>query len=1071
MKKALSALFFVLLTVLPLLAQNKVTFQGEKTNLRAAFQSIEKQSGKSVAFNGGVIDVSAEITTPKGTYSLEECLNEILSQVGAEYTITPKMIVVTKSAEKSSLNYRGRVFDDKGEPLVGATVLVTQSGEYVLSGADGSFEIKTASKGNSLKVNFLGFHEKTVTLGDKNEINIYLESEQQVLENAVVIGYGSVKRKDITTAVAVVATDDIETRPIISAASAIQGKAAGVQVIQPSGMPGSSLSIRVRGATSVQASNEPLYVVDGIPNDDISNLSSDDIASLQILKDASSSAIYGARAANGVILITTKRGDSGKTEVKFNTFVGISRLGKKIDALNTEEYKVLMNELASKTVTVPTIPDSENRYTDWTDKLFKTGVDQNYQVSLTSGTDKLRYYVSAGHTSEKGIVNKAYFRRTNFRADIDNDLYKWLSASLNFAYSHNTGRSVYESRSSMRAGSILAAITTPPFMQVWSPTDPTIYDEDAYGSRILNPLAANAADMTSKTDRVQGSISLDIKPFKGFDYKVSYSLDWSNGRSDYYLDPHSTSDGRSTKGRVTESTSNNREWLLENIVTYNRVFAEAHNVSVMAGSSLQKAQWNGNALAGYDLPEAYPDLHSVGVANQLDEDGTWSSASGWSLASFLGRINYNYDDRYLVSGNIRFDGSSKFAPGHRWGCFPSGSAAWRISNEDFMSSTKSWLNDLKLRVGYGLNGNQGGIGNYSYLASMSGRKVPPTEGNSYPGLAITPNTASNPELTWEKTTQINVGVDIALLDSRIIFSGDAYYKKTRDLLLTVTLPNNVNLPGGITRNDGQMRNKGLEFDLQSKNFVGRFKWTTDFNISFNRNKLQKLGLNKVYYYADTYSTGESAIILREGLPLGSFFGYKALGVNVDTGDIDYEDVSGNGSIGPEDRVVIGCAQPKFTYGLTNDLSWNGISLNIFFQGSYGNDIFNASRIETEGMIDFRNQSKAVLRRWLRPGMKTDIPRSGNSENIHNSSRFVEDGSYLRLKNVTLSYDFPKRVLQKVHVKGFRVFITGQNLWTLTDYSGYDPEVNAYGGDSVAMGVDFGTYPQSRTFVGGINLTF
>lgn len=1040
--------------------------------LYKVLESIEKQSGKSLAYNEGVLDMNAIIVTKENSVTLEEALKIVLAQAGAEFSIQGSRIIITKAQPAISPEkvYRGNVVDTDGAPLPGAAVYIEETGDMVIADADGTFAIR-CRPGHHIKASYIGHIDGGVIADSEERIVITLQHDYLVLDDAVVIGYGSVRRKDITTAVSVVSTRDVETRPIVSAGSILQGRAAGVQVIQPSGMPGSGISVRVRGSTSVQASNEPLYVVDGIPTDDISNISADDISSMQVLKDASSSAIYGARAANGVVLITTKRGEAEKTSVKFNSLIGISRLGKKIHALNTVQYRDLMTELRAVTSTVPTIPESENRYTDWTDKLFGTGVSQNYQLSISSGTDKLRYYVSAGHTSEKGIVNKAYFRRTNFRTNIDSDLYSWLGAVFNVGYSHNSGRTVYESRSSLRAGSILSAVNTPPFMQERDPDNPAIYDEFAYGSRILNPLAANAADMTNMEDRLQGSLALNVKPFKGFDYKVSFSLDLSNYRSDYYLDPVSTSDGRSTKGYVSESVSRDFEWLFENIATYNTTIADKHNLSVMAGTSQQRAQWHGNSLAGYDLPEGYPDIHSVAVANQLDEDATWAGSSAWSLASVIGRISYNYDDKYLLTANARYDGSSRFAPGHRWGFFPSISAAWRISNEPFMQRARGWLYDLKIRAGYGLNGNQGGIGNYSYLASMRGTKVPPTQDVSYPGLAITPYSASNPELTWEKTTQVNMGVDLSMFGGRISLTADAYYKLTNDLLLTVSLPDNVNLPGGITRNDGKMRNKGVELEVSTKNLVGQFKWETDFNISANRNKVTKLGLNKVYYYAGMYTTEENAIILKEGLPLGSFFGYKSLGVNEDTGDIDYEDVSGNGTIGPEDRVVIGCAQPKFIYGITNNFSWRGFGLSIFFQGSYGNEIFNASRIDMEGMIDFKNQSRAVLRRWLRPGMITDVPRSGNPDNIHNSSRFVEDGSYLRLKNITFSYDLPQSILAKAGLKSLKVFVTAQNLLTFTGYSGYDPEVNAYGASSVALGVDYGTYPQSKTCVLGVNVGF
>lgn len=437
-----------------------ITMTGEKMTLRDAFELIERQSGKHIAYNEGVLNVSAKITTPGKTLSLENALNEILRQVDAGFTIDDDLIVIKKNEKKKVYTYTGQVLDEQAMPVPGVYVYLENTTYGTVTDDNGNFQIE-AARGTGLKFTSLGFKEKTVKLGTQTDLTVTLEADNMFLNDAVVIGYGSIKRKDLTTAVSVVSTKDLNTRPVISAGTALQGKAAGVQVIQPSGMPGSAISIRVRGATSVQASNEPLYVVDGIPTDDISNIAADDIASLQVLKDASSSAIYGARAANGVVLITTKRGDAGKVELKFNSFLGFSKLGRKIDALNTEEYKELMKELASKTVTVPTIPDEETRYTDWTDVLFGTGVNQNYQMSISNGNDKLRYHVSAGHTSDKGIVNKAYFQRTNFRANVDSDMFKWLTTNFSVGYSHNQGRSVYESRSSLRAGSILSAINTP----------------------------------------------------------------------------------------------------------------------------------------------------------------------------------------------------------------------------------------------------------------------------------------------------------------------------------------------------------------------------------------------------------------------------------------------------------------------------------------------------------------------------------------------------------------------------------------------------------------------------------
>ena len=1065
-----------LVFVISLTAQAQITFRVSNKSIKQAIGLIESKADYSFFYSDELDDLNNKISLSVNNEEIHSVLQKLFRNTRITYRIEDgKQVVLSKkkdnqpSSKSKEKEVRGIITDKTGEPLIGVSVTVKGTGKGTVTDMNGKWAL-SVSEGSVLNFSYIGYSAETVKVGKSNSYNISLSEDNQLLDEVVVIGYGSMKRKDITTAVSVVSTADIDERPIIDAAQALQGKAAGIQVVQPSGAPGEGMSIRVRGATSVQASNEPLYIVDGMPNDNISSLSPADIESMQVLKDASSAAIYGARAANGVVLITTKRGKVGNPQVKFSAYVGLSQLGKKIDALNTEEYKDLMKELKKYSNVAPTIPDSEKRYVDWTDMFFKTGLNQNYQLSVSNGTDKLRYFVSGGYTNEQGIIEKASFRRYNFRANIDNQHTKWLKMALNFAYTNTKGQEVNQSRSSMRAGSILSVINTPPFMQQWDNENPGQYDENAYGSRILNPLAANSADNITSADYLKGSLGFTFDILKGLQFKSTFGIDLSNNHWDYFLDPKSTSDGRGTKGRVEESYSRNIEWLFENILTYD-FSLKKHNFSLMGGATQQHAQYNGAWLAGFDLADSYPNIHSISAANQIDKDACGSSASAWSLASFLGRIAYNYDSKYLLTMNFRADGSSRFAPGHRWGYFPSASAGWRVSSEKFMEPLKNVIDDMKLRIGWGMNGNQSGIGNYSYLASMSASKVAPTTENLYPGLAITPYSAANTELTWEKTMQWNAGLDLTMFDSRVTLSVDAYYKKTKDLLLTVSLPDNVNLPGGITRNDGEMVNKGMEFSVSSQNLKGAFQWNTDFNISFNRNKLTKLGLNKIYYYAEMYETRESAVILKEGIPLGTFYGYVSEGVDPETGNIIYSDLNKNGSLDPGDRTEIGCAQPDFIYGMTNTFSYAGLNLSVFLQGSQGNDIFNASRIDTEGMFDFRNQSKAVLDRWKRPGMITDIPRVGNIENSHNSTRFVEDGSYLRLKTVTLSYDFNKKWLKKMHLSKLQAYVTGQNLLTLTKYSGYDPEVNAYGADAVAQGVDYGTYPQSKALIFGLNVEF
>ena len=1064
--------FITLVSVMNVKAQ--ITFNASNKSIKEVIEMIEEKADYSFFYSDELSDLNRKVNLSFHDENIENVLRTLFKGTNIVYKIEgDKQVVLslqsTLKKAKSNKSVSGKIVDTEGNPLIGVSIAVDNGTRGTMSDVGGNWKLE-APEGSLLTFSYIGYNTHTLRVGSKDVYTVSMSEDNQLLDEVVVIGYGSMKRKDITTAVSVVSTSDIDERPIVDAAQALQGKAAGIQVVQPSGAPGSGMSIRVRGATSVQASNEPLYIVDGMPSDDISGLNPGDIESMQVLKDASSAAIYGARAANGVVLITTKRGEIGKPQVKLSAYAGISRLGKKIDALNTEEYKDLMKELKKYSNVAPTIPEDEHRYVDWTDMFFKTGINQNYQLSVSNGTDKLKYFISGGYTDEKGIVNKAYFKRYNFRSNIDSQQTNWLNIALNLAYSNTEGREVYESRSSMRAGSILSVINTPPFMQEWDPENPGQYDESAYGSRILNPLAANAADNVTSTDYLKGSLALTIDLYKGLKFKTMFGIDLTNTRWDFYLDPRSTSDGRSTKGRVEESYSRNFEWLFENILTYD-CSINKHNLSLMGGATQQRSQYNGAWLAGFDLPDSYPDLHSIAAANQIDKDATGSSASAWTLASFLGRVAYNYDSRYLLTMNFRADGSSRFAPGHRWGYFPSVSAGWRMSSESFMESLADVVDDLKIRVGWGMNGNQSGIGNYAYLAGMTASKVAPTTDNLYPGLAITPYSAANTELTWEKTMQWNAGIDFSAFDSRLTLSVDAYYKRTTDLLLTVSLPDNVNLPGGITRNDGEMTNKGIELNLSSQNFRGEFQWNTDFNISFNKNKLTKLGLNKVYYYAEMYETKENAIILKEGLPLGTFFGYVSEGVDPETGNIIYKDLNNNGVFDPGDRTTIGCAQPDFIYGMTNTFSYKGIGLSIFLQGSQGNDIFNASRIDTEGMFDFRNQSKAVLDRWKRPGMITDIPRAGSIDNSHNSTRFVEDGSYLRLKTLTLSYDFDRKLLRKMHLSKLQFYVTGQNLLTFTNYSGYDPEVNAYGADAVALGVDYGTYPQSKAVIFGLNVEF
>jgi TonB-linked SusC/RagA family outer membrane protein len=1047
-----------------------VTITQKDITVRAALLELEKQTGYSIGYDEKVLNADAKIPFHIQNEPVENVLTLILKDSGCDYAILNNHIIISrKTPEVTKTKISGKITDNKGEALIGASITVAGENEGTASDVDGNFTLQLGNPNANLVVQYLGYTTRQIVLDGKNYVVVIMQEDNRLLEEVVVIGYGSIKKRDLTTAVSVISTEDIDERPVVSAAQVLQGKATGVQVVQPSGEPGGTISIRVRGATSIQAGNEPLYVVDGIPMTSLMNLNPNDVESMQILKDASSAAIYGTRGANGVVIITTKRGKTDARNITFNSYYGSSWLGKKIDALNTEQYKDLIKDLNQHAQTTLSIPDDETRYTNWTDEFFKTGHNQNYQLSIANGSEKLKYYLSLGYISDQGIVEKAKYDRYNLRANIDSRQTDWLNIGLNLGYSQSIGSYVRHSSSSMRSGSVLSVINTPPYMQVWDENNPGQYDEFAYGSRILHPIAATAADRIFTESNIIGSLNLDFLISKQLQYKLHFGIDETNGKSKYYLDPFSNSDGRFVKGEIEESYNRNMEWLWENMLTYENTFNKQHHLSLLGGTVLQKAVAEGASAAGHDLLN---DSRYLNGANIINKESVSSSLSEWTLASFLGRVSYDFESRYLFSANVRADGSSKFSPGYKWGVFPSLSAAWRISSESFMKSVSNILNDLKIRAGWGLNGNQGGLSNYAWVTRYNFSRVEPTTDKPLPGMAISQANIGNKSLTWETTSQTNIGLDVSLFNSRLNLTLDAYYKYTKDMLMTVYLPAVVAPIQSIQRNDGEMRNKGLEIGISSKNLTGTFQWNTDFNISFNDNLLTKTKLSAATYWGGT-ATNQQPIILKEGLPLGAFYGYVSKGVDPDTGDIIYEDIDPNGVIDAEDRKVIGYAQPKFTGGITNNFSYAGFDLSVFFQGSYGNDIFNASKIDMTGMMDFRNQSTDVLRRWREPGMQTDIPRPGQIANIHNSTRFIEDGSYLRLKSLTLAYNFDtqKTFFKKCGISKLQPYITAQNLWTLTRYSGYDPEVNAFGKSAIELGIDYGTYPQSKALIVGINVQF
>lgn len=959
----------------------------------------------------------------------------------------------------------GTVVDSSNEPIIGATVTVSDDTNVkAVTNVDGRFTIN-AAPGSSLHITYIGY--KTVDVKAADGMRVVMEEESNMLKEVVAIGYGSVQRKDVTTAVSSVSTKDLDTRPIVSAVQGMQGKAAGVTISQANGQPGATPTIRVRGTTSLNGSNDPLYVVDGVPMTDIDYLSADDIVGMQILKDASSAAIYGSRAANGVVIITTKQGKAGEARISLNAHYALNVVRDNQDPLNAAQYKELMDEIG-----LVKLPDGLTDKTDWKDEVYRTGNVQDYQLSVTNGNDKLRYFISGGYTGENGVIKKSSYERYNIRASVENDIRKWLRVNASVAYSDYSykGTGIISGTGSNRGGVVTSIVNTPTYAPVWDPDNPGQYYNNFYGVNITSPAEniARTENNKSSYNRLIATGKATIKFMEGLDLTSSLSFDRLQGIETQFLDPKQTTNGRDNYGKGHDGRSISSVWVFDNVLNWKKDFG-LHGLDVMAGSSWTASKYSNNYIDGSNYADGL--FQTLNAANKISWTGTGSSASEWAILSYFARLQYNWNDRYLFTANIRADGSSKLAPGHRWGYFPSFSGAWRISSEPFMKDIE-WINDLKLRGGWGQTGNQSGLGDYSYLASYSINRVQ-WFGEGFDTNAVptrTQSTLSNPELTWETTSQTDIGLDLTMFNNRLMLYIDWYYKRTSDMLMTITLPAGSAPARTLNYNGGTMVNKGWEITLKSVNMKGKFSWDTDFNISFNKNKLESLRLTQVYYSAMTTDYVNDYVVRNvPGRPLGSFYGYVAEGVDPETGDMIYKDVNKDGVISASDRTYIGDPNPDFTFGLTNNFSWKGFNLNILLQGSVGNDIYNVSRMETEGMYDGKNQSTKVLDRWRVPGQITNVPKAG--WNIKNSSYFVEDGSYLRVKSVSLSYDVPRKIISKLGINRLQPYFTASNLLTWTSYSGMDPEVNQYGNNGAVQGIDWGTYPLNRSFVFGLKLEF
>jgi TonB-linked SusC/RagA family outer membrane protein len=954
----------------------------------------------------------------------------------------------------------GKVTTETGEPIPGVNVLLKGSTDGTITDADGNFTLK-ATEG-TLQFSFIGYKPEEVVLSGQSMVNVTMIEDVTTLQQVVVVGYGTQEKKDITGAVGLVDQKAFESRPNTQFGTLIQGKTAGVQVISPSGKPSAGFSIRVRGTSSISGSSEPLYVVDGVPSSDTRSLNPADIESISVLKDASSAAIYGAQGANGVVLITTKKGKSGTPRVEFNAYTGFSSAWKKLKVLNSEQFRDLMTEFGQTT--------DWSQYTantDWQNEIFQNGKSQNYQVSISGKSDKTTYYISGGWMQQNGSVRSSEMDRYNFKVNLEQKMNNWLTVGTNLNIMKYHDVDVSDNLNVNSGGVILGMLSTPPNIGIFRPNG--TYTANPFQDW-ENPVAGTDGSARNyKNQRLLGNVYAEVNFLPDLKLRSNVGVDYQMGINDYFLDPFKTSYGRVKKGIGRNGTNLSNYYIFDNTLSYQKTFGD-HKFNALIGSVIQKTLWENNSIekTGYSsngIPTTGAASTVVAASNDKSEK---------SNTSFISRISYDYQNRYLLTANFRADGSSSFGPNHRWGYFPSVSVGWRLSEENFFKGIQNVVDDLKIRAGWGLVGND--IVPYAYLGLVGSGANYPVGGVVLPGTY--PESIQNNDLKWEATEQTNIGIDFAFLNSRIEVSADAYVKNTSDLLLNVPLPKSTGFDSGL-QNVGKVQNKGIELQLASHNLVGDFTWTTDLNISFNRNKVVDI-IGQQLISGDIPGRDQVSYSV-QGKPLGLFYGYVAGGVDPATGNEYYIDKNGESTFTPTtaDRTFIGNPNPDFIYGMTNTFGYKNFSLNIFLQGSQGNDIFNATRIETEGMTDAKNQSQVVASRWRAPGDVTNIPRASwsSTDNSRTSTRFVEDGSYLRAKAVTLAYTLPSSLLSKAHLNNVKIYVTGENLFTITGYKGYDPEVSAFGGNSdqqvrnTSPGVDYGTYPQTRNIIFGINLSF
>lgn len=1068
-----------------------VSLRAYKRPLRDILNEVKEQTGYSVVYNDRLVERAARITIQAADMPLNEFLNRVLAPSSLTYQLNAQTILIKlgppsggtdarTAAEPVQQSVRGVVTDADGQPLAGVSVKLTGTNVGTVTDSNGRFELAVPDGKGTLKFTYIGFvPQETAVDGSGKTISISMRQEQAALSEIVIVGYGTQRKIETTGSIASVGNSEINQTPVANLAQGLQARVPGVQITQNSGAPGGNISVRIRGTNSIRGTSEPLYIVDGVQISNgggiktvspLSTINPGDIESIEVLKDASSTAIYGARAANGVVLITTKRGKAGPTRVVFDSYYGSQKVTRTLPVLNARQFAELENE-TFKNNFYPD-PASLGEGVDWQGLIFRNAPIQNHQLSVSGGSEKTLFAVSANYFDQDGIIIKSNFKRYAVRLNLDHTINSSIKIGANILGSNNINRGIQtgSTTESVTANILGAAISAPPTMKPYR-EDGTLYPfgEQAQGRyrEVFNPLGLAEILERNTVNRTLGNFYGEAKIWEGLTYRASFNVDFNHDLRDYYspLSIISVADRDDRSGSAEKTNTHATTLLHESVVTYHTSF-EQHSLKF---TGLYAAQVEMTNLA-FSRGFGFPNDATLNEALQLAQNFQASSDRSKSqLVSYMGRINYGFGDRFFLDVTARIDGSSKFGKNNKYGFFPAVSGAWRLIEADFLKNS-AVFSDLKLRASYGITGNAGALDAYQSLnvvAASGGYVI-----NHIFNNGIKPSGIANPDLRWERSTQSNIGLDIGIAKGRYNFTIDAYHKKTDDLLYVKALPLSSGYPN-ITGNFASLENRGIELAGNAMLFEGDFKWDIAANLSVNKNRVLSLdGGITTERFVNTYS------VLKEGQPLGSFKTYVFDGINQPDDEIlpgydgrvgghKIRDMNQDGQINSADQIITGNPNPKFIFGFSTNLSYKHFDFSAFLSGVQGNDIFNFSRYRFENPFGLQNLLKVMENRWTPSNPSNQYASAFQGGRLPVSDTFIEDGSFIRCKNITLGYT----LTEIGKISSLRIYVSANNLFTITGYSGYDPEVNSYGGDNTMIGVDNTVYPQARSFLAGVQLSF